>query len=293
MSSQDLAIIGAACRLPGGVEDLGGFWRRLDAGDCTVTEIPATRWSKAAFFSPERQAPGKSYTWAAGVIDDIEAFDPEFFGLSPREAAQMDPQQRLALELATLALDDAGIPLDRVGGTRTGVFVGVSNKDFGDLRLGDPASGDAYFMTGTALSIVANRISYVFDLRGPSYVVDTACSSSLVALDAACRAVASGDVPLAIVGGVNLLMSPFPFIGFSRAGMLSPRGRCRPFDAGGDGYVRAEGGGFVVVKPLAAAMADGDRVRAVIKATGTNADGRTTGVSLPSSDTQAALIEDI
>ncbi len=293
MSSHDLAIVGASCRLPGDVVDLSSFWRLLDAGRCAVTEIPDERWTKSAFFSPDRRAPGKSYTWAAGVIDGIDRFDPEFFGFSPREAGQMDPQQRLALELAAEALDDAALGFDRLAGSRTGVFVGVSNKDFGDLRIGDPASGDAYFMTGNASSIVANRVSYAFDLQGPSYIVDTACSSALVAFDAACRAVRGGDAEMALVGGVNVLLSPFPFIGFSRAGMLSPRGRCRPFDATGDGYVRAEGGGFVVVKPLDRALADGDRIRAVVKGTGTNADGRTVGLSLPNAATQAALLAGI
>jgi len=294
LTALDLAIIGAACRLPGGVTDLASYWEVLCSGRAVVTEVPDGRWTKRAFFSPDRHAPGKSYTWAAGVIEDADRFDPGFFGLSPREAAQMDPQQRLALELAAHALDDAGLAMDRLAGSRAGVFLGVSNKDYADIRYGDPAAGDAYFMTGNALSIVANRISWAFDLQGPSLVVDTACSSSLVALVEAAHALAADEAaPIALVGGVNLLLSPYPFIGFSRAGMLSPSGRCRPFDAEGDGYVRAEGGGVIVVKPLARARADGDRIRAVIRAAGTNSDGRTTGLSLPRAATQTALMRDV
>ncbi|MFP4360780.1 MAG: beta-ketoacyl synthase N-terminal-like domain-containing protein, partial [Alphaproteobacteria bacterium] len=291
MTACELAIIGTSCRLPGRVEDLDGLWNLLDGERCAVTEIPDDRWTKAAFFSPDRHAAGKAYTFAAGVIEGVDRFDPAFFGIAPREARQMDPQQRLALELAAAAFDDAGLAYDRLAGREVGVFVGASSTDYADIRQGDPHGGDAYFMTGSALSILANRVSYAFDLHGPSYVVDTACSSSLVALDAACRAMADGRVELALVGGVNVLLSPLPFVGFCRAGMLSPRGRCRPFDAGGDGYVRAEGGGFVVLKPLARALADGDRIDAVVRATGTNADGRTAGLSLPDPRAQRALLE--
>jgi len=291
LTACELAIIGTSCRLPGRVEDLHNLWDLLDGERCAVTEIPDARWTKAAFFSPDRHAAGKAYTFAAGVIENIDRFDPAFFGLAPREVRQMDPQQRLALELAAAAFDDAGLAYDRLAGRDVGVFVGASSTDYADIRQGDPHSGDAYFMTGSALSILANRVSYAFDLHGPSYVVDTACSSSLVALDAARRAMADGRVELALVGGVNLLLSPLPFVGFCRAGMLSAAGRCRPFDAAGDGYVRAEGGGFVVLKPLAQALADGDRIHAVVRASGTNADGRTAGLSLPDHRSQRALLE--
>jgi phthiocerol/phenolphthiocerol synthesis type-I polyketide synthase C len=293
LTACELAIVGASCRLPGDVADLDGLWGLLDGARCAVTEIPDDRWTKAAFFSPDRQAIGKAYTFAAGIIDGVDRFDPGFFGMSPREARQVDPQQRLALELAAAAFDDAGLAFDRLAGGGVGVFVGASSTDYADIRQGDPHAGDAYFMTGSALSIVANRISYAFDLHGPSYLVDTACSSSLVALDAARRALADDRVDLALVGGVNLLLSPFPFLGFCRAGMLSPGGRCRPFDAAGDGYVRAEGGGFVVLKRLAEARADGDRIHGVVRATGTNADGRTAGLSLPDPRSQRRLLEQV
>ena len=202
----------------------------------------------------------------------------------------MDPQQRILLELVWHATEDAGIPASRLAGSATGVYIGGSSTDYRDLRLGDPASGDSYFMTGATLSILANRISYVFDLHGPSLTVDTACSSSLVALHHACEAIRDGQIGTAIVGGINLLLSPYPFLGFSRASMLSRRGHCFAFDERADGYVRGEGGGVVILKPLAQALADGDRVRAVILGTGVNSDGRTIGLSLPNEAAQSALI---
>ena len=182
--------------------------------------------------------PARAYSCAAGLIDGIDQFEPGFFGISPREAAEMDPQQRLLLELAWHALEDAGIPTARLAGSRTGVYIGASSTDYGDLRLGDPASGGPHFVSGMTLSILANRLSHVFDLRGPSQVIDTACSSSLVALHQACEALRAGRIEAALVGGVNLLLSPYPFIGFAQAGMLSRRGRCYAFDARADGYVR-------------------------------------------------------
>jgi phthiocerol/phenolphthiocerol synthesis type-I polyketide synthase C len=292
MSDAPIAIVGASCRFPG-ADGLEAFWRLLAAGGDAVSEVDADRWSTRFFYHPERSEPGKSYTWAAGLIDGIDRFEPAFFGISPREAAQMDPQQRLLLELVWHALEDAGIAAHRLAGSATGVYVGASATDYSDLRLGDPAGGDSYFMTGNTLSILANRISYVFDLRGPSLTVDTACSSSLVALHHACDALRHGQLAAAIVGGINLLLTPYPFLGFCRASMLSRRGRCYAFDERADGYVRAEGGGVVVLKPLADALAAGDPIRAVILATGTNADGRTIGLSLPSEAAQASLLRDI
>ncbi|MCO6418561.1 type I polyketide synthase, partial [Siccirubricoccus sp. KC 17139] len=287
-----IAIIGAACRLPG-ASALEEYWSLLAAGRDAVTEIPASRFSREFFAHPRKGEPGKSYSFAAGVLEDIAGFDPAAFGISPREAAEMDPQQRLLLEVAHDALEDAGLPPSRLAGSLTGVFVGASLTDYGDLRQADAAAGDRYFMTGSALSILANRIGNVFDLAGPAQTIDTACSSSLVALHWACEALRAGRLPAAIVGGVNLLLSPFPFIGFARAGMLSARGRCQAFGAGADGYVRAEGAGVVILKRLEDALAEGDAIRAVILGTGVNAAGRTLGLSLPSQEAQAALIEQV
>jgi phthiocerol/phenolphthiocerol synthesis type-I polyketide synthase C len=292
LNADAIAIVGTACRFPG-ANNPQQFWDLLSSGRDAVTEIPDERWSKAYYFHPRRGQPGKSYTWAAGVIDDVDRFDAGFFGISPREIRQMDPQQRLLLETVWEALEDAGISSAKLAGTGTGVYVGVSSMDYATLRLGDPASGDAYFMTGMTNSIVANRVSYIFDLRGPSFAVDTACSSSLVALDLGCDALRRGRVPVAIVGGVNLLLAPFSFLGFCQASMLSPTGRCHAFDAGADGYVRAEGAGVVILKPLRDALRNGDPIRALILGTGVNSDGHTMGMSLPSEASQTALLQSV
>src|SRR5579862_4905063 len=292
MSDGPIAIIGASCRFPG-APDLEAFWELLAAGTDAISEVDGRRWSTRFYYHPNHGEPSKSYTWSAGLISGVDLFEPAFFGISPREAAQMDPQQRVLLELVWHAAEDAGIPVSKLAGSATGVYIGASATDYRDLRLGDPASGDSYFMTGGTLSILANRISYVFDLRGPSLTVDTACSSSLVALHHACEAIRGERVASAIVGGINLLLAPYPFLGFCRASMLSRRGRCFAFDERADGYVRGEGGGVVVLKPLQQALADGDRIRAVILGTGVNSDGRTVGLSLPSEAAQAALIRTV
>ncbi|HEV8679981.1 MAG TPA: polyketide synthase, partial [Stellaceae bacterium] len=289
MSDGSIAIIGASCRFPR-APGLEAFWELLTSGTDAISEVDSRRWSTRFYYHPTPGEPAKSYTWSAGLISDADLFEPAFFGISPREAAQMDPQQRVLLELVWHAAEDAGIPATKLAGTGTGVYIGASSTDYRDLRLGDPASGDSYFMTGGTLSILANRISYVFDLRGPSLTVDTACSSSLVALHHACEAIRDGRVDSAIVGGVNLLLAPYPFLGFCRAAMLSRRGRCFAFDERADGYVRGEGGGAIILKPLSAALRDGDRIRAVILGTGVNSDGRTIGLSLPSEAAQADLI---
>ena len=224
MTDESIAIVGASCRFPG-AENLGKFWQLLVSAGDAVSEVDDRRWSTRLYYHPDRGEPGKSYTWSAGLITGVDLFEPAFFGISPREAAQMDPQQRLLLELAWHAFEDAGIPPSKMSGTATGVYIGASTTDYSDLRLEDPAGADSYFMTGSTLSILANRISYIFDLRGPSLAIDTACSSSLVALHQACEAIRSKKISGAVVGGINLLLAPYPFIGFSRASMLSRRGR--------------------------------------------------------------------
>ncbi|TNC07334.1 SDR family NAD(P)-dependent oxidoreductase [Methylobacterium terricola] len=288
----DIAIIGRACRLPGasGVDSL---WQMLIEGRCAVSRIPEDRWSLERMGHPRAQERGKSYTWAAGVIDDPWSFDPSVFGISPREAEQMDPQQRLLLELTWEALESAGLRPSAVAGSPIGVFVGASSLDYGNLRVLDSASGDAYAATGNTLSILSNRISYIFDLKGPSFTLDTACSSSLVALDAAVAAIASGRIDTAVVAGVNLLVSPFNFVSFSNASMLSRTGLCQAFSASADGYVRAEGGVVLVLQSAQAAARNGSTVRGVIAASKVNSDGRTTGISLPSGYAQGALLDEI
>jgi acyl transferase domain-containing protein/NADPH:quinone reductase-like Zn-dependent oxidoreductase/NAD(P)-dependent dehydrogenase (short-subunit alcohol dehydrogenase family)/acyl carrier protein len=292
MTDESIAIVGASCRFPG-AENLDEFWQLLASAGDAVSEVDDRRWSTRFYYHPDRSEPGKSYTWSAGLISGVDLFEPSFFGISPREAAQMDPQQRLLLELAWHAFEDAGIPPSKMTGSATGVYIGASTTDYSDLRIGDPAGADSYFMTGSTLSILANRISYVFDLRGPSLAVDTACSSSLVALHHACEAIRNKRIAAAIVGGINLLLAPYPFIGFSRASMLSRRGRCFAFDERADGYVRGEGGAVIILKPLADAVAAKDRIHAVIRASAVNSDGRTIGLSLPSEAAQASLLRGV
>ncbi len=289
-----IAIVGIACRFPGGVNNPEALWRLLRDERDAVTQIPAGRFGTEFHQHPSKREAGKSYTFSAGVLDDIAGFDAAFFGISPREAAQMDPQQRLLLELAWEAFEHAGLrPLD-MRGRDCGVFVGVASPDYGNRSMDDLNSVDPYSATGNTLSIASNRVSYLFDLRGPSLSVDTACSSSLVALHQAVQALRSGETDMALAGGVNLLMHPFGFVSFSKASMLSPRGRCRAFDASGDGYVRAEGGAFVLLKPLERALADGDTIHAVIAGSGVNSDGYTQGgISVPGAATQAELLRSV
>jgi phthiocerol/phenolphthiocerol synthesis type-I polyketide synthase C len=285
-----LGVLGLAVRLPG-AGDLDALWSLLEAGRCAVSDhAPPDRWRPERFISPDRDARGTAYTFAGGYLDQAYAFDAAAFGLSPREAAQMDPQQRILLEVAWEALEDAGLPPSSLARTRVGVFVGASSTDYASVPMLDLGCIEAHFMVGNSLSILANRISYAFDLTGPSLTVDTACSSSLVALTQAAVAIEREDIDLALVAGVNILSSPAPFIGFSRAGMLSPTGRCRPFSAAADGYVRAEG---AVVLVLGRVRGTGPRPRAVLRAVGVNSDGRTPGIAMPSVVSQRALIADL
>ncbi|MGR8933295.1 MAG: SDR family NAD(P)-dependent oxidoreductase [Gammaproteobacteria bacterium] len=285
-----VAIVGIACRFPGGIQSLDDYWDVLRDGRDVVTEVPDNRWSKDVYGHPVRKAAGRSYTWAAGVLPEVDGFDAAFFGISPREAAQIDPQQRILLELTWEALEDGGFRADKLAGTNCGVFIGFASNEYAQRRMDDLASIDPYTMLGNTASIGSNRISYIFDFRGPSLSVDTACSSSLVAFHLACRALHNKEASMAVVGGVNMLLHPFGFVGFSKASMLSPHGRCRAFDASGDGYVRAEGAAILLLKPLAQAEADGDRIYATVLSSGINCDGRTSSIAVPSRQVQAELL---
>ena len=278
-------------RLPGGSG--GRFWERLIAGEDLVTEVEEGRWAKSKFLHPRKSEPASSYTFAAGSVSDVWKFDAGFFGISPREAAQMDPQQRLLMHLAWEALEDAGIQASKLKGSNCGVYVGISSFDYAHRLADDPAAIDSKTPTGNAGSIAANRISYFLDTRGPSMPIDTACSSSLVAFHQAWNAMMIGDCSMAIVGGVSLHFHPLGFISFTKTGMLSRDGRCRTFDASADGYVRSEGGGVVILKPLDAALADGDRILAVVEGSGINCDGKTNGITVPSGEAQAALLKEV
>jgi acyl transferase domain-containing protein/NADP-dependent 3-hydroxy acid dehydrogenase YdfG/acyl carrier protein len=289
--SSAIAIIGMAFRFPGDLADETSLWAALKNGRDLVTQVQPERWATTELQHPRRAEPGRSITFKAGVLSGIDQFDADFFGISPREAAWLDPQQRLLLELAWEAIENGGRAPSTLKGSDCAVYVGISGLDYGTRGLDDLALLSAHFMSGNTLSVAANRLSYFFDLRGPSVAVDTACSSSLVALHHACNSLRTGESSMALVGGVNLLLHPYPFVGFTKASMLSASGRCRAFDAAGDGYVRAEGGAVLLIKPLARALADGDNVHAVIRATGINADGaRKTGITIPSSEGQADLM---
>jgi acyl transferase domain-containing protein/NADPH:quinone reductase-like Zn-dependent oxidoreductase/thioesterase domain-containing protein/NADP-dependent 3-hydroxy acid dehydrogenase YdfG/acyl carrier protein len=290
-AAEPIAVVGIGCRLPGGVSDPEALWSLLLKGVDAVREIPNDRLDLRTFHSPRSETPGTFITRRGGFLDHVDRFAPEFFGISSREACGMDPQQRLLLEVAWEALEDAGIPAERIAGTEGGVFLGISTHDFSDIQFGEPNREliDNHTATGGAMSIAANRISYVLDLRGPSAAIDTACSSSLTAVHMACRALLSDECTMALTGGVNLLLTAGPFIGFSKASMLSPDGRCKAFDARANGYVRAEGAGIIVLKRLSQARADGDRIYAVLLGTAVNQDGRSNGLTVPNGDAQAAL----
>lgn len=284
-----IAIVGIGCRFPG-ANGPDEFWKLLLEGRDAITTVPADRWDADAFYDADPQTPGKMHTREAGFIDNIDAFDAPFFGVSPREAERMDPQQRLVLETAWHALEDAGIRPDKLAGSDTGVFIGISTSDYGQFQFNDTERIDAYIGTGNAHSISANRLSYVLDLRGPSVAVDTACSSSLVAIHQAIQSLRRGEISLAFAGGVNAILTPDYGIVFSQARMMAADGRCKTFDAKADGYGRGEGCGVVVLKPLVDALRDGDRVYAVLRGSAVNQDGRSNGLTAPNGLAQRDVI---
>ncbi|MEV6974449.1 type I polyketide synthase [Kitasatospora sp. NPDC093806] len=275
--TQPIAIIGMAGRFAG-ASDLHALWELLVEGRDAIRDIPASRYDIDAVYDPEPRKPGRTVSRWGGLLDGIAEFDTEFFGISPREADRMDPQQRLLLEITHEALEDAGQSLDRIKGTDGGVFVGQLGGDYWHLQYRSTDRLDLYAMTGAASrAIMSGRLSYAFDLRGPSLTVDTACSSALVAVHNAVQALRLGECGLAIAGGVNLVLLPEEGIVYSGAGMLAKDGRCKFGDATGDGFVRSDGVGAVVLKPLDAALADGDRIRAVIRGSAIGNDGQSSG----------------
>ncbi|MGA2448027.1 MAG: beta-ketoacyl synthase N-terminal-like domain-containing protein [Polyangiaceae bacterium] len=279
-----VAVVGMGCRLPGAAS-LAAFWALLEGGRQAISRVPVERWG-AAVADALSSGGAPPSTFLGGFVDGIENFDAAFFDMSPQEAAHTDPQQRLLLEVAVEAIEDAGIRLDELAGTQTGVFIGISGFDFG--RALAQASGRAG--TGVAHSIAANRLSYFFDLRGPSVAVDTACSSSLVAVHMAIRALRAGECDLALVGGVNAILSPECTIAFSEAGMLAADGMCKTFDARADGYVRGEGCGVVVLRRLDDAIFRGDRVRSILRGSALSQNGRSNGLTAPNGLAQQSAI---
>ncbi|WP_169332580.1 type I polyketide synthase, partial [Nocardia exalbida] len=284
---EPIAIVGIGCRFPGGAETPRQYWELLSSGRDAIIEAPQSRWAVAD------SAPRRARRRAGLLTGPIDAIDVEFLGIAPREAASMDPQQRLALEVAWEAMEDAALAPDTPAAARTGVFLGVSWQEYQRTITPDWVSSvDAHTLTGTMSSIVAGRVSYVLGLRGPAVAIDTACSSSLVAVHQACRSLRAGECEVALAGGVNLLQSELTSEALARMGALSPDGHCRPFDARANGYVRGEGAGIVVLKTLSRAIADGDAIRALIRGSSVNHDGRSMGLTAPNPTAQRELLRD-
>ncbi len=289
--SEPIAIVGMACRYPGGANDPDSLWRVLRDGTDAITAVPPDRWDVDRYYDPTPGAAGKTITRFGGFLSQVDQFEPEFFGISPREAATMDPQQRLLLETSWEALECAGQAPDGLTGTETGVFVGITTSDYAKvIGLGGPDQSDVYAATGNALNAAAGRLSFVLGLQGPCVAVDTACSSGLVAVHLASQSLRAGECRLALAGGVNVVLRPEGGILFSKWGMLAPDGRCKTFDAAADGFVRSEGCGMLALKRLSDAIEDNDLVLAVIRGSAINQDGRSSGLTVPNGPAQQAVI---
>lgn len=289
---EKLAIIGIGCRFPGNANSAEGLWQLISEKRDALSKIPVERWDCDAFFAPEFDRAGKISVTRSGYIENIDQFDAGFFGISPREAERMDPQQRIMLEVSYETLQDASISLDVIAGSKMAVFIGASLAEYGDQQRqpSERTNIGAHSAVGSALSILSNRISYVYNLKGPSMVIDTACSSSLNAIHMACRAIWDGDAESALAGGVNLLLRPESHMMFSKGGFLSPDGTCFSFDERANGYVRSEGAGMILIKPLEQAEKDGDNIYAIIRSSAVNQDGSTNGISVPDLQAQVSLI---
>ncbi|WP_373194252.1 type I polyketide synthase, partial [Mycobacterium marinum] len=287
---EPIAVVGMGCRFPGGISGPEALWQFLCDRKSSIGRVPDERWAQFDDGSPAVKALLARTTRWGSYLTDIDAFDADFFEISASEADKMDPQQRLLLEVAWEALEHAGIPPSSLRRSQTGVFAGSCLSEYGAIASTDLTQVDGWSNTGGAMSIIANRLSYFLDLRGPSVAVDTACSSSLVAIHLACQSLRMQDSNLAIAAGVNLLLSPAVFRGFDQVGALSPTGNCRAFDAAADGFVRGEGAGVVVLKRLTDAQQDGDRVLAVICGSAINQDGRSNGLMAPNPAAQQAVL---
>ncbi|HMI88055.1 MAG TPA: beta-ketoacyl synthase N-terminal-like domain-containing protein [Polyangiaceae bacterium] len=287
---EPIAIIGLGCRFAGSIDDPQSFWRLIREGGDASGSVPADRWDADAFHADAPVIPGKIASKRGHFLDGIDRFDAAFFGIARPEAARMDPQQRLLLEVAWEALESAGLPQEKMSGTSTGVFVGISNSDYDRMLCAHLPSLDAYSGVGTNYSVAPSRLSYFFNLRGPSIAVDTGCSSALVAMHLACQALRSGECDFALCGGVNVILAPEKSVTLSQAGLLAPDGRCKTFAECADGYGRGEGCGIVVLKRLVDAERDGDTVLASIRGSAVNHDGLSNGLTSPSSLSQQTVI---
>lgn len=287
--AHDIAIVGLASRFPGAGTTPAEMWQMLAEGRDGISDLPAGRWEEFTS-DPQIKAAVEKANTQGGYLDDVKTFDAEFFAMSPLEVANVDPQQRLAMELTWEALEHARIPASDLKGEQVGVFIGSSANDYQLLAVSDPVHAHPYALTGTSTSIVANRVSYFYDFRGPSIALDTACSSSLVAVHQAVRSLRSGESDLALAGGVNMLVAPPATLGFDQLGVMAPNGRIKAFSADADGMIRAEGGGLVVLKRLEDAERDGDEIFAVIAGSAVNQDGRSNGLAAPNPDAQADVL---
>ena len=285
-----IAVVGMGMRFPGGIVDEASMWQLLESGGDAITDVPRERWDWRQYFNRNPEAEGAMYAVRGGFLEDVEKFDAEFFGIAPREAATLDPQQRLLHEVAWQALENAGIPADTMRNTRTGIFAGLSNFDYYRAVFKDDLRIDAYAGSGNSPSMAAGRLAYTLGTHGPALSLDTSCSSSLVAVHLAVQSLQRGECDTAIVGGVNLILAPQMHIAFSRAHMLAPDGYCKTFDAAADGYVRSEGCAVIILKRLPEAVANGDRIVAVVRGSATNHDGRSGGLTAPSPQAQTALL---
>ena len=283
----DIAVIGMSCRFPE-AENYRQFWHNLAQGTNSITPVPAERWSLEEYYSPKQGTPYKSISKWGGFIRGVDQFDASFFGISPREAERMDPQQRIALELSWECLEDAGYAPSALSGANVGIYMGLGGFDYSLIQADMPIEG--YTALGTLLSLIPNRVSHTFNFSGPSVPVDTACSGALVAIHQAIQSLEAGDCEMALVGGSSILLHPRHYIAFSQLGMLSPTGQCRAFDQDADGYVRGEGIGLILLKPLNQAMEDGDRIYAVIKGSAVNHGGHARTLTSPNPFSQAKVI---
>ncbi|AFM17525.1 polyketide synthase family protein [Mycolicibacterium chubuense NBB4] len=288
--AEPIAVVGIGCRLPGGVTGPDSFWKLLESGTDAVTEVPADRWDAEAFYDPDVSAPGRMPTKWGAYLDDVTGFDADFFGITPREATSMDPQQRVALEVAWEALENAGYAPDQLGESRTAVMLGVYYSEYQNASPENADAIDAYSATGNAHSVTVGRIAYLLGLKGPAVAVDTACSSSLVSIHLACHSLRMRESDLALAGGVNLNLRPETQLALAKWGMLSPHGHCYAFDSRADGFVRGEGAGVVVLKRLTDAVRDGDRVLAVVRGSAVNQDGRSNGLTAPNAPSQRDVL---
>jgi acyl transferase domain-containing protein/NAD(P)-dependent dehydrogenase (short-subunit alcohol dehydrogenase family)/acyl carrier protein len=284
-----VAVIGMACRLPGGIGSPEEFWESLLRGDDLVAEIPADRWDADEYYDPEEGVPGRSVSRWGGYLDDVGGFDASFFGFGEREATAIDPQHRLLLETSWEAVEHAGLVPPALAGSATGVFVGLCHDDYTVVTSGVGALEEPYGYTGTAFSMASGRIAYALALRGPAITFDTSCSSGLLAVHMACRSLNDHESDLALAGGCMVMLEPTVSSSLSAQSMLSPTGRCHAFDVAGDGFVRAEGCAIVLLKRLPEARRDGDRILAVVRGTATNQDGRSATITTPSMDAQAEV----